>query len=86
MIPPIHPKLTRNGRFHFRHHTHTHFPRIAARLASLRSAFNEPAVPSPAEPSAFSAYAPAPAEDFFSQIWTPGLLDNLREPLSRYHE
>ena len=25
-------------------------------------------------------------EDFFSQIWTPGLLDRLQAPLTRYRE
>ena len=27
-----------------------------------------------------------PTEDFFSQIWTPGLLDRLQTPLTRYRE
>ena len=27
-----------------------------------------------------------PAEDFFSEMWSPGLLDRLQAPLSRYHE
>lgn len=27
-----------------------------------------------------------PAEDLFRQIWTPGLLDQLQAPLTRYHE
>jgi hypothetical protein len=26
------------------------------------------------------------AEDFFSQFWTPGLLDRLQAPLTRYRE
>jgi hypothetical protein len=29
---------------------------------------------------------PAVAEDFFSQFWTPGLLDRLQAPLTRYRE
>ncbi len=24
--------------------------------------------------------------DFFAGLWTPGLLDHLQEPLTRYHE
>jgi hypothetical protein len=27
-----------------------------------------------------------PAEDFFREMWSPGLLDRLQAPLSRYHE
>lgn len=27
-----------------------------------------------------------PSEDFFSEMWSPGLLDRLQAPLSRYHE
>ncbi|HEY3757154.1 MAG TPA: hypothetical protein VGL42_13470 [Opitutaceae bacterium] len=27
-----------------------------------------------------------PSEDFFSQMWRPGLLDELQAPLTRYHE
>jgi len=28
----------------------------------------------------------AVAEDFFGQLWTPGLLDRLQAPLTRFHE
>jgi hypothetical protein len=28
----------------------------------------------------------AAKEDFFSQMWAPGLLDSLQMPLTRYHE
>jgi hypothetical protein len=28
----------------------------------------------------------ASTEDFFSQFWTPGLLDRLQTPLTRYRE
>jgi hypothetical protein len=28
----------------------------------------------------------AAKEDFFSQMWAPGLLDRLQVPLTRYHE
>ena len=86
MIPPIHPRLSHAARFHFRHHTLTHFPKLAAGIASVRSAFHEPAAPSSAEPSAFNSFSAEPAEDFFGQMWSPGLLDRLHEPLSRYHE
>ncbi|HTQ30278.1 MAG TPA: hypothetical protein VMI53_03625 [Opitutaceae bacterium] len=33
----------------------------------------------------YSSIADA-GEDFFSQIWTPGLLDRLQAPLTRYRE
>ena len=33
----------------------------------------------------YASLANAP-EDFFSQIWTPGLLDRLQAPLTRYRE
>jgi hypothetical protein len=32
------------------------------------------------------SFPTAPAEDFFSEMWSPGLLDRLQVPLSRYHE
>jgi hypothetical protein len=86
MIPPIHPRLSHAARFHFRHHALTHFPKLAARIASVRSALNKAAVPSPVEPSAFKTFSTVPAKDLFSEIWPRGLLDSLREPLSRYHE
>jgi hypothetical protein len=41
-----------------------------------------------AQPIAHSywSFPSAPAEDFFSEMWSPGLLDRLQVPLSRYHE
>ncbi|MGA2017306.1 MAG: hypothetical protein ABSH26_10125 [Opitutaceae bacterium] len=31
-------------------------------------------------------FGAASTEDLFGQFWSPGLLDRLQEPLSRYHE
>jgi hypothetical protein len=35
---------------------------------------------------AFAINQSAAREDFFSQFWTPGLLDRLQAPLTRYRE
>lgn len=60
--------------------------------AGHRTAAFQPAISAtPARPHAaiagysYSSRADA-AEDFFSQIWTPGLLDRLQAPLTRYRE
>ena len=35
---------------------------------------------------AFATIRSAAGEDLFSQFWTPGLLDRLQAPLTRYRE
>lgn len=66
--------------------TTTRFSRPDRRVPSFASA---PAIPPrPRFALARFRHAPVadPAEDVLLQMWTPGLLDRLKVPLTRYHE
>jgi hypothetical protein len=55
------------------------------RTASLRSPFGILPAPAYGQGRADSLRAESP-EDLFAQLWSPGLLDRLHEPLTRYRE
>jgi hypothetical protein len=74
-------------------HSTSHLPaatrsRSSSSLSSattLRSFFGLPAARTGAHRT-LRAFGATPEESVFGQLWSPGLLDNLHEPLSRYHE
>ena len=65
------------------HSTHSHNKRASHtdETANTQSVY-DPATHFPA----FATIPSAAGEDLFRQFWTPGLLDRLQSPLTRYRE
>ena len=57
-----------------------------SRLQDLGNRAPAPVLAAPAGLIPVWSFQARPAEDFFSEMWSPGLLDRLQAPLSRYHE
>ncbi|HZP61490.1 MAG TPA: hypothetical protein VFB27_14295 [Opitutaceae bacterium] len=61
------------------------FPHRSSRVAT--SSTTDASLPATVSLPGFSYASVAEVpEDFFSQIWSPGLLDRLQAPLTRYRE
>ncbi len=57
-----------------------------SRLQDFGNRAPAPILAAPAGLAPVWSFQARPAEDFFSEMWSPGLLDRLQAPLSRYHE
>jgi hypothetical protein len=69
-----------------KHSLLTHSYDAGRRTADIPSVYDAATRLSPSTASRFGGSQSAAAEDFFSQFWTPGLLDRLQSPLTRYRE
>jgi hypothetical protein len=66
---------------HSKRASHTHFSSVGREAAYLQSVYD-----TATHLPAFALNQSAAHEDLFSQFWTPGLLDRLQAPLTRYRE
>jgi hypothetical protein len=66
---------------HSKRSSHAHFSAVGHQAAEIPSVYDK-ATHLPA----FALNQSAAHEDLFSQFWTPGLLDRLQAPLTRYRE
>jgi hypothetical protein len=65
--------------------SHARISPLGQTAANLRSMFGLSPVHAVSSGHAELFGAPS-TEDIFGQFWSPGLLDSLHEPLTRYHE
>ena len=63
-----------------------HFSPADHRVANTQSVYDAATHQPTSGPSRFGGSQSAAVEDLFSQFWTPGLLDRLQPPLTRYRE
>jgi hypothetical protein len=66
---------------HIKRISHAHLSSTGREAAYLQSIYDT----ATHQPAAAINHSGA-AEDLFSQFWTPGLLDRLQAPLTRYRE
>ncbi len=65
--------------------SHARISAVGLTAGSLRSTFGPPPAHAYASDHG-DLFGAASTEDLFGQFWSPGLLDRLHEPLSRFHE
>jgi hypothetical protein len=72
--------------FHSKRAPRAHFSPADHRVANTQSVYDAATHQPTSGPSRFGGSQSAAVEDLFSQFWTPGLLDRLQPPLTRYRE
>jgi hypothetical protein len=80
MTPTLHPRLLHTPAAAGKSATHVHVVPAVPRTSA------ETHVSPIGLSNMVWSFQADPAEDFFSEMWSPGLLDRLHVPLSRYHE